>query len=471
VPWFGTLALFPAPVAAQADFPTTPPKPGSAPSIELPDPVERRLANGMTVMYVRQPELPIVHATLVTRGGQADAPATAPELASFVAEMLDEGAGGRGALELASALETLGASLSVGAGWDAVNVDLEVLKPRFADALKLMADVVMRPDFPAEEIERLRERRLTELARAKDEARIIAGNAFAALVYGEDHPYGRLPSMETTRSIDRPALVEFHRTHYAPSATTLVLVGDVEPSALHAAVEQTFGTWQAGGALPPVASVDAPAVPQTTLVLIDKPGAAQSEIRIGHPGVARDDPDYFPLLVLNTILGGSFTSRLNMNLRETHGYAYGASSSFSMRKGPGPFTASSAVHTQKTDSAVIEFFNELRRMREQAVPEDELQRAKNYIALGMPRQFETVGSVAGQLASLTVYELDMNFYDTFIRNVMDVSAADVQRVAREHVRPDRAVIVVVGDRQAIEPGLSAIGIAPVLVRDAGEFVR
>jgi predicted Zn-dependent peptidase len=405
----------------------------------------------------------------VTRGGQADAPAATPELASFVAEILDEGAGGKGALELASALEALGASLFVGAGWDAAQIDLEVLRARFPEALRLMADVAVRPDFPAEEIERLRARRLTELARARDEARLIAANAFSALVYGEEHPYGGLATMEATRRLDRDDLVAFHRTRYRPAASTLVLVGDVDPDAMQPAIEQAFGGWE--GTPPTAARPTTPSVDRTTIYLIDKPGAAQSEIRIGHPGVARDDPDYFPLMVLNTILGGSFTSRLNTNLRETHGYSYGASSSFAMRRGAGPFLASSAVVTEKTDSSVLEFFHELRRIRDAEVPADELARAKNYIALGLPRQFETVGSVANQLATLTVYGLGTDFFDDYVARVLAVTAEDVQRVARKHVRPDAAVAVVVGDRARIEPGLRALGFASVVIRDAGEFVR
>jgi predicted Zn-dependent peptidase len=239
---------------------------------------------------------------------------------------------------------------------------------------------------------------------------------------------------------------------------------------MQAQVQQAFGPWTPGSA-PAQPAVGAPTIERATLYLIDKPGAAQSEIRIGHPGVSRNDPDYFPLVVLNTLLGGSFTSRLNMNLRETHGYAYGASSSFSMRRGPGPFTASSAVVTAKSDSAVIEFFKELKRIREEAVPSDELQRAKNYVALGLPREFETVGSVASALANLTVHGLRTDFYDSYVRNVLAVSAQDVQRVAQKHVRPDAAVVVVVGDRKTIEPGLRALGIAPIVIREAGDFVR
>lgn len=460
----------PAADAAGPAFPTTPPRPGPAPSLTLPEPERRSLPNGLEVVYVRHGTLPIVHATLVTRGGMADDPGGLPGLARFTSAMLDEGAGGRGALELSDAVARLGARLATNVAWDAAYVDLHVLASRLPEALDLMADVATWPDFPAAELERLREEELTDLARGRDEPRIIAGNAFASLVYG-DHPYGRVATTEAVRRMDAAALRRFHAAHYRPGGSTLILVGDVDAAALHPVVERAFGGWSGGaaGAIPPAGAP--PEVARTAVYLIDKPGAAQSEVRIGHPGVARDHPDYFPLIVLNTILGGSFTSRLNTNLRETHGFTYGAGSSFAMRRGAGPFTASAAVITAKTDSAVAEFFTELNRIREEPVTAAELERAKSYVALGLPRRFETTQSVASQLADLTTYGLSMDFYNRYVDRVMAVTAEDVRRVAREHVRPDRAVVVVVGDLDTIRPGLAALDLGPIEVREIGEFVR
>jgi len=449
---------------------TTPPQPGPAPSLRLPEPERRVLDNGLRVVYVARPALPIVHATLVTRGGTSDDPAAAPGLADFVADLMDEGAGGRSALELAAAFEALGASVGVRSGWDAVQVDLEVLRPRLGEALALMADVVARPDFPANEIERKREELLTELARARDEARAIAGNAFASLVFGDVHPYGRLATRETASAITRERMVAFHRAFVRPNGATLILVGDVTAGGAHAMVDAAFKDWERGTLAPPVAPASSPGGP-TTLYLVDKPGAPQSEIRIGHPGVARDHPDYFPLLVLNTILGGSFTSRLNTNLREVHGYSYGARSSFAMLRGAGAFQASAAVVSEKTDSSVVEFFREIERIRSEAVPPAELERAKSYVALGLPRRFETTGGVAGQLADLAVYGIDEDFYERYVARVMAVTATDVGRVAREFLRPDRSVVVVVGDRETIEQGLRDLEMGPVEIRTVEEFVR
>jgi predicted Zn-dependent peptidase len=456
--------------AQAAAFPTTPPELGPAPSLTLPTPERRTLPNGLEVLYVHHGNLPLVHATLVTPGGTTADPAESPGLASFVAAMLDEGAGGRDALELSGALDLLGAQLQANAGTDAAFVDLEVLRERLPEALRLMADVAARPDFPETELRRLREERITALTSARDEPRIIAGNAFSELVFGEDHPYGRLPSVEATRAMDRSALARFHQRYYRPEGSTLILVGDVDATELQDEVQRAFGTWSGEAAAPPAVPAPQPTA-ATRVYLIDKPGAAQSEIRVGHPGVSRTSPDYFPLVVLNTILGGSFTSRLNMNLRETHGFAYGASSGFSMRRGAGPFTAASAVFTAKTDSAVVEFFRELRRIRDEPVSADELERARNYVALGLPRRFETVGGVAAQLAELEVYGQGLDFYNSYIPRVMAVSAADLQRVAREYLHPDNAVVVVVGDASQVEAALRALPIGEVEVRKVEEFVR
>lgn len=460
----------PRPAETGTGFPTTAPEPGPAPSLTLPAPVRRTLPNGLEVLYVRHGTLPVVHATLATRGGTSDEPAELAGLAAFTSDMLDEGAGGRGALELSEALARLGATLSTGAGWDAAYLDLHALRARLPEALRLLADVAIRPDFPETELERLRRQEITDLTRARDEPRAIAANAFASLVYGPGHPYGRIPSTESIRRVDRSALDRFHRTFYRPAASTLILVGDVAADELQPIVEETFGAWSGEAPAEPVAPV-APEPGRTTVYLVDKEGAAQSEIRVGHPGVARDHPDFFPIVVLNTILGGSFTSRLNTNLRETHGFAYGAGSSFSMRRGAGPFLASSAVFTAKTDSALVEFFRELDRIRDEAVPQDELERAKRYVALGLPRRFETTSGVASQLAELETYGLSIDFYNDYVDRVMAVTAEDVHRVAREHLRPDRAVVVVVGDVATVEPGLRSLDVGPLEIRRTEEFVR
>lgn len=469
----GAALLAAVPALAQPGFPTTPPRPQGAPAIDLPEPQRMQLPNGLTVMYVRQAELPVVSAVLVTRGaGAADEPGEIPGLASFTASMMDEGAAGMDALQLADALDLLGASLSTGAGTDAAQTSLYVLRQNFPRALQLMADVVTRPDFPEREVNRLRDERLTALARARDEAGAIAANAFASLVYGGQHPYGRFATAESTRGLDRARVQAFHASRYRPETSTLILVGDVDPAAMQPMIAQAFGGWRGQGAAMQLGEAPrAPTIGRTTVYLIDKPGAAQSEIRIGHPGVARSNPDFYALQVMNTMLGGTFTSRLNMNLRETHGWAYGARSGFSMLRGEGPFTAASGVQTNATDSALVEFFSELNRIRTEPVTADELQKIKNFVALRLPDQLETTQDMAGQLAALETYGLNASFYDDYVQRIMAVTAEDVRRVANQYVRPENSVVVIVGDRSKVEAGIRAANVGNVEIRDVTEFIR
>jgi zinc protease len=469
----GAALVTAAPAFAQPSFPTTPPRPQGAPDIDLPEPQRTRLPNGLTVMYVRQAELPVVSAVMVTRGaGSADEPAELPGLASFTANMLDEGAAGMDALALADALDLLGASLSTFSGTDAAQTSLYVLRQNFPRALQLMADVMTRPDFPEREISRLRDERLTALARARDEATTIAANAFASLVYGGQHPYGRYPVAESTRGLDRARVQAFHAGRYRPENSTLILVGDVDAAAMQPMIAQAFGGWRAQGTGMEIGQPPrAPSIGRTTVYLIDKPGAAQSEIRIGHPGVARSNPDFYALQVMNTMLGGTFTSRLNTNLRETHGWAYGARSGFQMLRGEGPFTAAAGVQTNATDSALVEFFRELNRLRTEPVTADELQKIKNFVALRLPDQLETTQAVAGQLANLETYGLDASFFDDYVQRVMAVTAEDVRRVANQYVRPENSVVVIVGDRSVVEAGIRATNVGPVEIREITEFVR
>ncbi|HYH80200.1 MAG TPA: pitrilysin family protein [Longimicrobium sp.] len=466
------LAAVPVAGAAQDSYPTTPPRLGPAPAVNPPVPVQRTLANGMKVMFVRQPELPVVSAALVIRGaGTTQDPAALPGLASFTASMLDEGAAGKSSLQIADALDLLGANLSTSAAWDAAYVNLYVLRKNFPAALRIMSDVVVRPDFPVNEVQRVRDERVTSLTRAKDEPQAIAANAFSSLVYGAQHPYGRFATVEGTRTLDRARVQAFHGAAYRPENATLILVGDVD-AALQAQVEQAFGAWRATGTAPAAeGSLADPQIGATTIYLVDKPGAAQSEIRIGHPGVRRNTPDFFALQVLNTMLGGSFTSRLNTNLRETHAWTYGAQSSFSMRQAAGPFTEQAGVVTAKTDSALVEFFSELNRIRTQPIPAEELEKAKRYVALGFPGDFETTQDVAARFSNLVTYGIEPSFFGSYVPGIMGVTADDVKRVANQYVRPGNSVVVVVGDRATIEAGIRALNLGPVQVKEAGEFVR
>jgi zinc protease len=326
-----------------------------------------------------------------------------------------------------------------------------------------LADVTLRPTFAQEELERKRKERLTTLVQWRDEPRAIASALFSATLYGAQHPYGKqtIGDEKSLRAMTVNDLKAFHATHFHSASTAIIVVGDITPESILPTLESAFGSWQAKGTSGREWS-SPEQVKTSTIYLVDKPGAAQSEIRIGRIGVERMTEDYFPLIVMNTILGGSFTSRLNQNLRETHGYSYGAGSTFDMRPLPGPFLASASVQTAVTDKALVEFMKELKGIL-QPVSDEELTRAKNYLALGYPDNFQTIGRVAGQLAEVVSYNLPDDYFNYFIERALAVSKTDVERVARRYIDPERLAIIIVGDRKVIEEGLRALQLAPVKV--------
>jgi len=456
-------------VAAQQPDRSRPPELGPAPALDLPAIQKRTLSNGLPVWVVETHEVPVVQVNLVTLVGSGDDPAARFGLASLTAAMLDEGAGKRSALEIADAIEFVGATLGTTSSFDASAIRLNVPVERLQDALPVMADVALRPAFPEEELNRLRQERITALIQARDEPESIAPLAFSRLLYGPMHRYGTgaTGTQATLKAMTTADLEAFHASYYQPANSTLVVVGDVAAGAATALLEKQFGGWKGAAAARRVTVPVAEQRPRGEIVIVDKPGAEQSQIRIGWVGVARDTADYFALQVLNTILGGSFTSRLNQNLRERNGYAYGAGSRFDMRLAPGPFFAAAGVQTDKTAEALREFFNELDAIGK-PVPEDELNKARNYIVLGFPSEFETTGDLSARLEELLVYKLPDNYFEQYVPRIRAVTSADVQKAAAKYIQPSRFAVVVVGDRTTIEPGVRALNLGPVRVATVDE---
>jgi zinc protease len=291
-------------------------------------------------------------------------------------------------------------------------------------------------------------------------------------VYGAAHRYGTasIGTAASLRGFTRVDLASFHAATYRPQNATLVVTGDVTVGNVVPMLESTLGDWKANAGAASTRLTDARQLTARRLYLIDKPGAAQSQIRIGGIGVPRSTPDYFALRVLNTILGGAFTSRLNQNLREQHGYAYGASSAFDMRHSAGPFFAAAAVQTDKTSDALKEFFNELTRIHE-PVGADEIEKAKNYLSLLLPRNFETTRATANALSQIAVYDLPQDFYATSARRIRAVTVADVKRVADKYIHPDKFAVVIVGDRKVIEPGVRALNLGPLTIVEATDVMK
>jgi predicted Zn-dependent peptidase len=390
-----------------------------------------------------------------------------PGLATFTADMLDEGANGRDALGIAGQAEYLGATLRTSADWEVIRVQLNAPKRTLDSAVALMSDVALRPTFASADVARQRALRVAAILQARDQPNAMAQLAFNALVYPQGHPYHRSLTGDSasTVAIDSAAVREFWAERFVPANAKLIITGDLTLAEARAIANRAFGEWSGPSRilLPP----DAPALAPRTLAmiyLVDKPGAAQSVITVGGAGVARRSPDYFALEVMNTILGGSFSSRLNQVLREEKGYTYGAGSGFTWRPLPGPFLAQSPVRTNVTDSSLALIFRELHAIGDSLVTPDELARAKSYIALGLADAFETTGQVLGRVDDLQTFGLPLDYYDSYAAGIMAVTADDVQRVAKQYVTPDRISVVVVGDVQKIRAGIEALDIGPVSLK-------
>lgn len=438
---------------------------GPPPKVSLPPIVTRQLANGLKLMIVEQHELPVADFVLVVGSGGTLDPAAKEGVANLTSSMLTEGTTSRSALEIADQIAFLGIGLSAGSSWDAATVSLHTPTSQLDSALALFSDVVLRPAFRTEDFERVRKNRLTALVQLKDRPTAIADQAYAAILYGTSHPYGHnlLGTEASITGMSTADLQAFYRANFLPNNATLIVVGDITPAQVERKISALLGGWQRGN-VPPLKLSDAPKARATTVYLIDKPGAAQSSFRIGSIGVPRSTRDYFALNVMNTILGGTFTSRLMQNLRETHGYTYGARSRFDMRKSAGPFTASAEIVAAKTDSGLIEFMKELNAIRD-TVPMAELNKAKRFLQLSLPSDFETTQQIANQLIPVVLYGLPLDYYNSFVSNVEKITQSDVQRVARQYINPSSLAIVIVGDRKSIEAGIKAVNAGPIQVRD------
>ena len=442
---------------------TKPPKPGPESKVKFPSYYEKTLPNGLKVIVIENHEQPIVYVSFVVKSGSTY-DGELPGLASVTAELLTKGTKTRSATQIAEEIDFVGGSLNATASWDATNVSVLVLKKYLGVGIDILQDVVLNPTFPEEEIERVRTQRLASIKQSKAEAGYLAGVRFSKELFA-GHPYANESggNEESIQKVKRDDLVKFYQTHFIPNNSFIIFAGDITPSEALPLVEKYFGGWKKGKN-PHREFQTVKDVNQTRVVIVDKPGAVQSAIRIGHLGIERKNKDYVKVYTLNTLLGGYFNSRINMNLRETHGYTYGASSFFDARLYPGPFIISTDVRNEVTDSSIVEIIKELKRIIEEPVPEDELKMAKDYIVGSFPLQIETPAQVASRVMTIEIYGLPKDFYDRFREEVKKITAKDIQETARRYLRPDKLLIVVSGNSKQIKPVLEKFG--PVVVYDA-----
>ena len=443
---------------------TQAPEPGPVRPFDFPRVRRRRLdgADAPELVTARHGQVPLVTAEVVVEGGAAAEGSEQAGIARLTSAALEAGTEVRDEEALAWELEHLGVDLDTSANWDAASVGITVHVDRLEPAMELLAEIVRRPAFPADPVERIRDEQLADILQRTKEPRALASDAAARFIFADHVPYGRpiLGRRETVREMGPDELRAFHGARYRAGSAAILVTGAVDHDRAREVVENHFGDWRGDPAAHSPFDVE-PRVEETRIFLVHRPGAVQSEIRMGHVGVGRHHQDYFPLVVMNTILGGSFTSRLNMSLREKHGFTYGARSSFAFRRRPGPFTVDVAVASDVTARAIEVALDEIRQLRGGGPTEDELDSARDYLRGVMPLKLQTTAQVASRLSELVVFDLPDDYFDTTRDRIAGVTAEDVERVANEQIRPDRLAVVVVGDAEQIEEPLRALDLGPI----------
>ncbi|HEY6806837.1 MAG TPA: pitrilysin family protein [Pyrinomonadaceae bacterium] len=423
--------------------PPLPPQP-----INIPTPRETKLANGLTVLVVEDKRLPLVNYRLALRVGGAYDPPKLPGLTDLLAGLLPEGTDSRTSREIADQVARVGANLSAGASSDFTVVAASALNQFNDQILGLLAEIVLEPSFPENEVELAKQNTKESLRQQRAQPSFLASEMVARIMFG-DHPYSVVaPTIESIDLSSRADFVDFHKKHFTPNNAVFIAVGNVTFEDVVQRLESLFSTWKRGADL----ETNFPAPPVRTrrsAYLVDRPGSAQSNIVIANAGISRQNPDYFPLLLMHTVYGGNASSRLFMNLREDKGYTYGAYSNLDVRRTAGTIRSTAEVRTAVTGDSLKEFFYELDRLRNEPVSEKEIKDAKSYLTGVFPIRLETQEGLIDQLVQIKMLNLPTNYLETHRDGVLAVTIEDIQRVANKYVRPDEAALVVVGDGAAV----------------------
>jgi zinc protease len=442
------------------------PVPGADRPFHFPRIFKRSLGNGLELRAVRHRSVPVVSIVLLVPGGSSVDPADAHGLVSMTAGLLDEGSRGQSALDIADRIARIGGDLDIEAGMDAVVVGLSTLDRFFETGLAMVHEIVTAPNLANDDFNRIRNLRLERLKQLKDHAAAIAERAFARVLY-DAHPYGHLSlgSEPALTGMVVEATRALHAAMFTPQGATLVVVGDRAEEELLDIAAATFDPWRAAASAMTidraVAMTPPPSSPLAPLAVIARSGAAQSELRIGHVCAPRSTPDYHKLLILNTILGGEFVSRLNLNLRESKGYTYGVRTGFSLRRGMGPFVMQTSVGTDVTGPAIHEALGEIRAIADgRPATAEEVQQAFASLSKGYPRGFETAGQVARSVAQLALHNLPDTYFEEFVPRLAQVTADDVSAAARQYLTPAKMSTVIVGDLDKIHGSLPGLGLGP-----------
>ncbi len=425
------------------------PPPLAARPLNLPEPIESTLGNGLHLVIVEDRRLPIVSLRLSFRTGDANDPPNLPGLSDMMTHLLTEGTENRTSRQIAEEVERLGATINVGSSSDFTTVAAAALSIYTDEIVDLLADVTLRPTFPENEVELARENTKQLLIQQRAQPTFLASERISQVMFGE-HPYSRVsPTPASLDAMTRESLAEFRNATFVPNNAVMIIVGDVDHREMVTRIGDLFGSWKSCR-LPVNRFAQPPSRTTRRAYLVDRPGSAQSNIVIATDGIARTSADYFPMLLMHNVLGANASSRLFMNLREHKGYTYGAYSTLDARRLAGTFRATAEVRTLVTGASLHEFFYELNRIREEAVSEEELQNAKSYLTGVFPIRIETQEGLIEQFVNIKMFDLPEDYLQTYCDRVMEVSRADIQRVAQQYVTTDSAAIVIVGDAAAIE---------------------
>lgn len=467
-----TIALVASPclVAAQVK----PPGPGPLRPYAFPQINEFRLDNGLHVIVVEKHTLPIITGRLMIDAGGMREPASKNGLAGLTGTLLAEGTGDLTGADIAREMDKMGAQFATGAGYSTSYENVTALTDVFPNALALAARTVIAPSFPQNEFGRVRNEALAAYEQNHARTGGLAEDAFNRAAFDSTAPFSRTSggTPSTLSALTRADVVAWHKSMFAPSGATLLLVGDITPAAARAVAQQAFGGWTA--TRPALGPVSNPIRRSsgTRIILVDRPGSVQSSIIIGQPGFQATDPDYISMLGLNQVLGGGFSGRVNMNLREKHGYTYGAFSGLDLRSGAGTFQVSSDVRSDATDSALVEALSEYRRIVSEPVPAPELQASLNNLVSSFPNSVQTVQGLSGSLQGLIIWGLPLNFYTTYRERLAAVTPDDIAKTAKARLTPDNVLVVVAGDLSKIEAPIRARNLGTVEVWDAnGKKIR
>jgi zinc protease len=426
--------------------------------------VDERLLSGIRLVTAQVSKLPVVTMLVLVDAGSTNDPPEKEGVAALAAALLLEGTTRLSGAEISEKFEQLGTSVESGADWDSAFVKLTALSDRLEEAAVLLGGILREPVFPEREVERLKAERLAEILQLETEPRGLADEKFSEFIYSDDSRYSRPDegSADSVTSLSRSDVERFFKANYRSNSTTVILVGDISTVAARKLVGKAFHNWPSGAA-ESQGLIATRRTNRKSVHIVDKRDAPQSELRVGHVGLPRKVPDFFPTLVMNAVLGGLFGSRINLNLREAHGYTYGASSYYDWRRGPGPFVVSTAVQSDVTAPALGEILFEIERIRTQKISVEELSLARDYLDGVFPIRYETTAAIASALATLVIYGLPPDYYDSYRQNIRAVTVDAVLEAAVAHLHSDRLQTVVVGDARIIRESVAALDLGDLRV--------